>query len=155
VNLRGTWLCTKYAAPFLLESTRGPSIVNASSIGGLVGIAKDIIYGPTKAAINHLTRQTAIDLAPRVRCNCYCPASTDTPMIDKVEAGTGAALNQDKAERRKAYLAPHLIPRVAEPEEVAKLVCYLASDDAAFITGAVFVIDGGVTAWRGTRQHDL
>jgi NAD(P)-dependent dehydrogenase (short-subunit alcohol dehydrogenase family) len=145
INLRGVWLATKLAAPHLRASTRNPSVVNAASIGGLVGYPMAPAYCSTKGAILQLTKATAIDLAP-VRCNCYSPGSIDTPMVQKyIDAA------DDKAGIMRTLTGSHLIPRLGRPEEVAKLVCYLASDDAAFITGSSFTIDGGSMAWRGTN----
>jgi NAD(P)-dependent dehydrogenase (short-subunit alcohol dehydrogenase family) len=145
INMRGVWLATKHAALHLRASQRGPSIVNAASIGGLVGYPMASAYCSTKGAVLQLTKATAIDLAP-VRCNAYSPGSIDTPMVQKYI---------DSAEDRDAILraltGSHLIPRLGQPVEVAKLVCFLASDDAAFITGANFTIDGGSLAWRGAN----
>jgi NAD(P)-dependent dehydrogenase (short-subunit alcohol dehydrogenase family) len=143
VNLRGVWLATKHAAPHLRASKRNPSIINAASIGGLVGYPMAPAYCSTKGAVIQLTKATAIDLAP-VRCNCYAPGSIDTPMIEKYIAAA-----DDKEAIMKALTGSHLIQRLGRPEEVAKLVCFLASDDALFITGAAFTIDGGSMAWRG------
>jgi len=152
VNLRGPWLCIKHAAPFLRASANGPSIVNASSTGGIVSQAKNVIYGPTKAAIQMMTKQVAIDLAPNVRCNCYSPASVRTPMVEKVTKGTAAPGGGTAGAVKAKHLSTHLLPRVGEPEDVARLVCFLASDEANWITGAHYVIDGGVTAWRGAHE---
>ena len=147
INLRGVWLCTKHAAPYLKRSERGPAIVNAASVGGLVGYPMGPCYCSTKGAVIQLTKVTAIDLAPDVRCNCYCPAAVDTPMTQKYFE---AAEDRDAVER--ALTGSHLIPRLGRADEVAKLVCFLASDDAAWITGAAYTIDGGSLAWRGSRE---
>jgi NAD(P)-dependent dehydrogenase (short-subunit alcohol dehydrogenase family) len=147
VNLRAVWLTTKHAAPHLKRSTRGPAIVNTASVSGLTGFANAAIYGTTKDGVIHLTKVTAVDLAP-VRCNCFAPGVIETPL-------TRAFLDtaEDPAAFERAMLAPQLIDRMGKPEEVAKLACFLASNDAAFITGAVFPIDGGALAWMGVR-HD-
>lgn len=146
INLRGPWLAMKHAAPHLRRSTRGAVIINAGSTGGVTGYPAMNAYGAAKGGLIQLTRCVAVDLAPDVRVNCYCPASVDTQMIRKfVDAA------EDKEAIRRTMVATHLIPRVGQPEEVAKLVCYLASEDAAWITGAAFPIDGGCLAWRGSN----
>ncbi len=147
INLRGPWLAMKYAAPHLKRSTRGPSIVNAGSTGGVTGYPMMNAYGASKGGIIQLTRCVAVDLAPSVRVNAYCPASVYTNMVKKF---TEAAEDRDAIE--SFMVSSHLIPRFGEAVEVGKLVCFLASDDAAWITGGVFPIDGGCLAWRGTNQ---
>jgi NAD(P)-dependent dehydrogenase (short-subunit alcohol dehydrogenase family) len=146
INLRSVWLATKYAAPHLRASTNGPSIVNAGSSGGLTGYMQCPVYGAAKAGVLLLTKSTALDLAPAVRCNAYSPGSVRTNMIERFREAA-----EDLEALDRTMLATHLIPRYGEPEEVAKLVCFLASDEAAFITGSNFIIDGGLLAWRGTR----
>ena len=147
VNLKAVWLTTKFAAPYLRRSTRGPSIVNAASVSGLTGFARAPIYCASKAGVIQLTRVAAIDLAPSVRCNCFCPGVIGTPMarefIDRAE---------DPVAQERAMVATQLLDRLGEPDEVAKLACFLASDDAAFITGAAVTIDGGAMAWHGVRD---
>ncbi|HEY6379552.1 MAG TPA: SDR family NAD(P)-dependent oxidoreductase [Candidatus Dormibacteraeota bacterium] len=145
VNLKAVWLTTKFAAPHLRRSTRGPAIVNTASVSGLTGFPLGPAYCTTKGGVIQLTKVTAIDLAP-VRCNCFCPGVIDTPLAQGFFA---AAEDRDAMER--ALVAPQLVERLGRPEEVAKLACFLASDDAAFITGASYVIDGGALAWRGVR----
>lgn len=146
VNLRAVWLATKYAAPHLRRSTRGASIVNAASVSGLTGFPKAPIYCASKGGVIQLTKATAVDLAPAIRCNCFCPAVIDTPMARRfIETST------DPQAREQAMVAQQLIPRLGAAEEVAKLVCFLASDAAAFITGAVYPIDGGALAWSGSH----
>ncbi|HWI71310.1 MAG TPA: glucose 1-dehydrogenase [Baekduia sp.] len=146
VNLRAVWLATKYAARYL-RAARAGAIVNAGSVGSLVAYPMAACYSATKGGVAQLTKATAIDLAPDgIRCNCYCPGTIDTPMVAKyVEAA------EDKEAIESVLTASHLIPRLGRPEEVAKLVCFLASDDASFINGAVYLIDGGALAWRGVN----
>jgi NAD(P)-dependent dehydrogenase (short-subunit alcohol dehydrogenase family) len=145
VNLKAVWLCAKHAMPHL-RASGGGAIVNAASVGGLIGYPMGPAYCSTKAAIMNLTKCMAIDFAPdNVRVNCYCPAAIDTAMTRKYWEAA-----DDKDAIQKALIGSHLIRRIGRPEEVAKLVCFLASDDASFITGSAYVIDGGSLAWRGT-----
>jgi NAD(P)-dependent dehydrogenase (short-subunit alcohol dehydrogenase family) len=146
VNLRAPWLMTKYAAPHLRRSTRGPSIVNTASVSGLTGFRMGPIYCTSKGGVIQLTRVTAVDLAPDVRCNCFCPGVIETPLS---RAFMETADDAEALERH--MLSAQLIERMGKPEEVAKLACFLASDDAGFITGAAFTIDGGALAWSGVR----
>jgi NAD(P)-dependent dehydrogenase (short-subunit alcohol dehydrogenase family) len=147
INLRAVWLATKYAAPHLRRSTRGPSIVNTASVSGLTGFPNAPIYCTSKAGVVQLTKVTAVDLAP-VRCNCFAPGVIETPLSRGFMDAAG-----DAAEVERHLTAPQLIRRLGTPEEVAKLACYLASDDAAFITGATFVVDAGALAWMGVLRE--
>jgi NAD(P)-dependent dehydrogenase (short-subunit alcohol dehydrogenase family) len=146
VNLRALWLTTRYAVPWLKESN-GASIVNVASTGAFVSYPQAGAYCATKGGVLMLTKAIAVDLAKyNIRCNCYCPGAIETPMMQKyLEAA------EDKAAIMSVLTGAHLIPRLGQPEEVAKLACFLASDDSSFITGASYVIDGGTLAWRGQR----
>lgn len=146
INLKAVWLAMRAAAPHLQRSTRGPAIVNAASTGGLTGYPMGSAYCSSKAGVMQLTRVAAIELAPTVRVNAYCPGAVDTPMVQKY---TDAAEDPDAIVA--SMTGTHLIPRLGRPEEIAKLVCFLASEDSSFVNGASYVIDGGSTAWRGTR----
>jgi NAD(P)-dependent dehydrogenase (short-subunit alcohol dehydrogenase family) len=147
VNLRGAWWAIKAAVPYLKQSARGPSIVNAASTGGLTGFPNSTAYCASKAGLINLSRATATDLADYgIRCNCYCPGTVRTPMIEKYIEAAG-----DDAAALSPLTSAQLTSRLGEPLEIAKLVCFLASDDASFINGAVYLIDGGKLAWRGTR----
>jgi len=150
INLRGPWLCSKYAAP-LLKTAGGGVIVNAASIGGMVGYPMGAAYGPSKAGLIQLTRVMAIELAPQnTRVVCYAPGNTDTPMVQKYYNQPGLS-DDERRMVQEQLLGTHLVPRLARPEEVADLVVFLASDSAAMINGTCVVIDGGTTAWRGIR----
>ncbi len=150
INLKAVWLAIKAAAPHLRRSTKSPSIVNTASVSGLTGFARAAAYCATKGGVVQLTRVAAIDLAPHIRCNCFCPGVIETPMARAFIDGA-----DDPAAREQAMVATQLLPRLGRPEEVARLVCFLASDDAAFITGAAVTVDGGALAWHGVRQSGL
>ncbi|MFZ0386270.1 MAG: SDR family oxidoreductase [Solirubrobacteraceae bacterium] len=144
VNVKGVWLCTKYAAPLLRVSGHS-AIVNCSSVSGFLAFPDEPAYCASKAAVIQLTRSTALDFAvDGIRCNCYCPQSVKTPMLDPYFAGPG-----DKTQLEADLARSHLIARLGRPEEIARLVCFLGSDEASFINGASYLIDGGSLAWRG------
>ena len=146
INVKAVWLATKFATPHLRASDRGPSIVNAASVSGLTGYTM-AAYSSSKGAVIQLTRTTAVNLAPHIRANCYTPGSIKTPMSD---AHLAAAEDPDATAR--AMFGTHLIPRRGYVNEVAKVACFLASDDASFVTGGVIPVDGGTMAWRGVRD---
>jgi NAD(P)-dependent dehydrogenase (short-subunit alcohol dehydrogenase family) len=147
VNVRAVWLATKYAAPHLRASDRGPSIVNSSSVSGINGTQSAVAYGASKAALIHLTKSAAISLAPHVRVNVFLPGSIRTPMALEFLAAA-----EDPAYTEGHMTGAQLIPRFGEAEEVAKVACFLASDAASFVTGGVYPVDGGTLAWRGLRS---
>lgn len=144
VNLKAPWLVSRFAAPYLRESPLSPAIVNTASIAGRTAYSH-AIYGVSKAAVIQLTRVMATALAPQVRVNCYCPGTVDTDM-----AATARAAG-DVDPRVAAMTATNLLPRLGRPDEIAELVCFLASEQAGFMTGTAVDIDGGALAWRGQR----
>jgi NAD(P)-dependent dehydrogenase (short-subunit alcohol dehydrogenase family) len=138
VNVRGAFLMSKYALPEMIRT--GGNVVNVASYYGLVGGPGLAAYCASKGALVQLTRVMALDHAgDGVRVNCVCPGTVHTPMMDRAwaEYGEGA---------QEIWAAKHPIGRVAQPEEVAQAILYLASPAASFVTGAALVIDGGITA---------
>lgn len=145
VNVAGPWLCAKYALPWLRQSAQ-PSIINAGSTSSLTGYPNCVAYGSSKGAVMQMTKMLAVDLAPDgIRVNCYCPGSIHTKMVDDFLAAA-----PDPAAMLNTMTLTHLIPRMGKPQDVAELVCFLASPAANFVNGAVWLIDGGSLAWRGT-----
>lgn len=140
VNVRGVFLGTKAALPHLVE-TRG-NVVNTASVAGLIGLKDRAAYCASKGAVVSLTKQVAIQYAGQgVRCNCVCPGTVDSPWVGRLVAEA-----DDPAQRRTDLVARQPLGRLAEPVEVAKAAVYLASEDAAFVTGSAWVIDGGILA---------
>ncbi|MGE4430426.1 MAG: SDR family NAD(P)-dependent oxidoreductase [Sphingobium sp.] len=147
INLKAVWLAIKFAAPHLKKSQRGPAIVNVASTGSFTSYPQAGAYCASKGGVLMLTKAAAVDLAAdNIRCNCYCPGAIDTPMVQKYYEAA-----PDKDAIMAVMTGAHLIRRLGKVEEIAKLACFLASDDASFITGSAFVIDGGTLAWRGTN----
>jgi NAD(P)-dependent dehydrogenase (short-subunit alcohol dehydrogenase family) len=144
INLKAVWLCTKHAVPWL-KLSKAPAIVNVASTGATVAYPMAAAYCATKGGVVMLTKASATDLIKfGIRVNCYCPASIRTPMLAKyIDAA------EDKQAVEASLRGAHLIPRLGEPEEVAKLAVFLACSESSFITGASYLIDGGALAWRG------
>jgi NAD(P)-dependent dehydrogenase (short-subunit alcohol dehydrogenase family) len=147
VNLRAPFVCAQAALPYLKESDRAPSIISAGSTASYLGYPGGLAYGTSKGGIAQLTKNLAVALAPHgIRANCYCPASVDTPMVTEVSAATSSP----ESSRKSVQVSSHLVGRVGVPRDIAELVCYLASDEASFVNGVVWLVDGGALAWRGT-----
>ncbi len=145
VNLTGVWLCAKYALPYLRDSDKA-SIINAGSTSSLSGYPQCQAYGASKGGVMQLSKMLAVDLAPDgIRVNCYCPGSIHTQIVDKFLAAA-----PDPKAMLNTMTLTHLVPRMGQPADVAELVCFLASPESAFVNGAVWTIDGGSLAWRGT-----
>lgn len=141
VNVKSVYLGCKYVLPHMIRQGGGV-IVNTASVAGMVGIVKRASYSASKGAVIALTRQIAMDFVEHgIRVNCVCPGTVDSPWV-------GRLLNQadDPATARASLVARQPMGRLGTPEEVAAAALYLASDDAAFITGTGLVIDGGLTA---------
>ena len=141
VNAKGVFLGTKYALPHMLDQGKG-AIVNTASVAGLIGLRDRASYCASKGAVISFTKQVAIQYAGTgVRCNCVCPGTVDSPWV-------AGLLDQsdDPAAMRAALVARQPMGRLGEPGEIAAAALYLASDDAAFVTGSALVIDGGLVA---------
>jgi NAD(P)-dependent dehydrogenase (short-subunit alcohol dehydrogenase family) len=142
VNLRGTFLCSKYAIPHLLAGRAG-RIVNIASTYGVIGAPLSAAYCASKAAIINLTRQMAIDYGPEgLRVNALCPGYIDTGLGRRGPTLTPAQFAAATAVRETAAgLQP--LGRQGSPAEVAGVAVFLASEQASFITGAILPVDGG------------
>ena len=150
VNVRGAFICAKAALPYLKLSTKSPSVINAGSTASYVGYPFGLAYGTSKGAIALLTKNLAVALAPYgIRANSYCPASVDTDMVKDVSATLAAAGPADNGlDGSASPIDTHLVHRIGEPNDVAELVCFLASSQSSFVNGVTWLIDGGVLAWR-------
>jgi len=124
-----------------LES-RG-TIVNIGSVAGLIGVKRRFAYCATKGAVVALSRQLAVDYAGRVRVNCICPGTVETPFV---EAYLEKFHKHEKDKVRAELHARQPVGRMGRPDEIASMALYLCSDEAAFVTGATPTIDGGWTA---------
>ncbi len=142
VNVRGPYLCSRAALPAMLERGNG-CILNLASVAAKLGIADRFAYSTSKGAVYSMTLSIARDYVERgIRANCLCPARVHTPFVDNYlkenypgeEAGMFAKLE-----------ASQPIGRMAKPDEIAALAAYICSEEAAFVTGAAFDIDGGFT----------
>ena len=138
VNVKGMYLCAKYAMQLLNESD-APVIINVSSVQALVCQKNVAAYASSKSAILGLTRSIAIDYAPKLRCVAVCPGAVMTPML-KADIETF----EDKAAVIKETENIHLLQRIAAPEEIADFILFLSSEHAKFITGQYYRIDGGI-----------
>jgi NAD(P)-dependent dehydrogenase (short-subunit alcohol dehydrogenase family) len=143
VNVFGVYLCSHAIVPIMLRQGGGV-ILNMCSIAALVGIVDRFAYSMTKGAVLTMTRSIAADYVKRgIRCNCICPGRVHTPFVDGYLAKNYPGREQEMMETLSAYQP---IGRMGRPDEIAQLALYLCSDEASFITGAAYPIDGGVTA---------
>ena len=147
VNVRAVYLVTRAFLPLLLAAEartgRVGAIVNIGSVAGMVGIKQRFAYCTTKGAVIAMTRQVAVEYPKTLRANVICPGTVETPFV---EGYLEKFHRHNKEEMRAELRARQPIGRLGRPEEVASMVRYLASDEAAFISGSVFTLDGGWTA---------
>ncbi len=146
LNVRAMYMTIRCALPKMLErqdhTGSGASIINMASVAGSIrGLPNRCAYGASKAAVVGLTKAVAADFVARgIRCNAIAPGTVDTPSLDeRIRA------HADPIEARKAFIARQPMGRLAQPEEIAPLVVFLASDESAFATGNVYSVDGGMT----------
>ncbi|HEY1272265.1 MAG TPA: SDR family oxidoreductase, partial [Terriglobales bacterium] len=141
VNVRGLWLLSRAVLP-AMRAAGGGSIINMASVLGINGARNRASYAPSKGAVVLLTKCMAIDhAADKIRVNCICPSFVETDL-------TAAILRDapDPQAVRRERIAVHPIGRLGQPEDMAGLAVYLASDESAWVTGAVFPVDGGYLA---------
>jgi len=146
VNVRAVYLVTRAFLPRLLacgDERHVGTIINMGSVAGQVGIRQRFAYCTSKGAVIAMTRQLAVEYPKTLRVNAICPGTVETPFVE----GYLEKFHKDNKEQTRAELrARQPIGRLGQPDEIASMVRYLASDEAAFINGACFAIDGGWTA---------
>ena len=141
VNVKGVFFCTKHAIPWLRKAGGG-SIINLSSIYGIIGAGDVAPYHASKGAVREMSKNDAISYAKdKIRVNSVHPGFIWTPMVEHFAESTG-----QEEEARKAIAALHPLGHIGEPDDVAWGIVYLASDESKFVTGSELVIDGGYTA---------
>ena len=139
-NVKGVFLCCKYAIP-AMTANGGGSVVNISSMSGIRGIGSSVPYAVSKAAVIHLTKVAASQYTPQgVRINCIAPGGVDTPQM------RGSTASAEMFSERNET---HPMGRVGNADEIANLVLWLASDEASYVSGSTYIIDGG--AWAATN----
>ncbi|MBS0428064.1 MAG: SDR family oxidoreductase [Proteobacteria bacterium] len=141
LNVRAQMWTIQAALPGMLKAGRGSIINMASVCSSMKGLPNRFVYGTTKAAVLGLTKSVAADyVAQGVRCNAVCPGTVDTPSL-----GERINANADPEAARKAFIARQPMGRLAQAEEIAPVVVFLASDESVFATGQAFTVDGGIT----------
>jgi NAD(P)-dependent dehydrogenase (short-subunit alcohol dehydrogenase family) len=143
IDLKSAWLGAKHVLPSMLEAGHG-SIVNVSSLHGFVTLEGFFPYAAAKSGLVGLTRSLALDYGPHgIRVNCVAPGFVRTRLVQE-----SIDRNDDRAQAEREMCAGVALGRIGEPEEVARVVRFLASDEASYVTGASLLVDGGLTARR-------
>ena len=141
VNVKGVYLCSRAAVPVMVHQGGGV-ILNMASIVALIGVPERFGYAMTKGAVLAMTKAVAVDyVTHNLRCNCICPARIRTPFVDGFVAANYPGREEEVLQRLAAYQP---MGRMGTPEEVAYLALYLCSDEASFVTGQAYPLDGGV-----------
>ena len=141
VNVKGVYLCSQAAVPVMVRQGGG-AILNMASIVAFIGVADRFAYSMTKGAVLTMTKSVAVDYVKQnVRCNCICPARVHTPFVDGFVRKNYPGREQEVLQELSAYQP---MGRMGTPEEVAYLALYLCSDEASFVTGQAYPLDGGV-----------
>jgi NAD(P)-dependent dehydrogenase (short-subunit alcohol dehydrogenase family) len=144
VNVKGVFLCAQAAVPHM-KRRGGGVILNMASIASLIGLVDRFAYSMSKGAVLTMTRSIAVDYIKQgIRCNCICPARVHTPFVDGYLREHYPGREPKMFQQLSAYQP---IGRMGTPEEVAALALYLCSDEASFVTGQAYPIDGGVLAF--------
>jgi len=140
-NIKGTYFICKYALPYLRQTGNG-AIVNVSSDAGINGNCLCTAYCASKGAVTIFSKALALEsIHYGIRTNCVCPGDVDTPMLQEQVAG-----NEHPQEYVREMASLYPIGRIARPEEIANVICFLVSEEASFVNGAVWTVDGGLTA---------
>jgi len=142
VNVKGVYLCCRAAVPHMLTKGAGV-ILNLASIASHIGLPDRFAYSMSKGAVHTMTMSIATDYMKKIRCNCLSPARVHTPFVDGYLARNYPGREKEMFEKLSAAQP---MGRMGTPEEVALLALYLCSDEAAFVTGQAYPIDGGVLA---------
>jgi 2-keto-3-deoxy-L-fuconate dehydrogenase len=147
LNVRSMYLMIRAFLPKMVERGSGASIINMSStVSSVKGVPNRCVYAATKAAVIGLTKSVAADfIVSGIRCNAICPGTIATPSLEDRIAAQGAQMVGGPDAARRAFVERQPLGRLGTPEEVAALAVYLASDESAFTTGVIHVIDGGFT----------
>jgi NAD(P)-dependent dehydrogenase (short-subunit alcohol dehydrogenase family) len=141
-NLKGAFFICKYAVPFLKKNKAG-AIINVSSDAGLQGNKLSSVYCASKGGLTIFSKALALDLASHgIRVNCVCPGDIATPMLDR-----DLEKRSDPEKYLETLTGSYPVGRLGRPEEVASVICFLASGASDFVTGAAWSVDGGITAY--------
>lgn len=141
VNLKGVFLCSKYAIPHM-QQNGGGAIVNIGSINSLMAMENEAAYDASKGGVLMLTKAIALDFAnANIRANCICPGAVETAMLQ-----ASLDVSPDPTKAREWITQKHPVRRTGRPEEIAEVALFLATDASSFITGATIPVDGGILA---------